>query len=104
VDFHYSVVVCDAVVTRVFIALTDCRRSRQGWIRGPHATAREPWLHAPAHKTGTQMFGSMHIGHHATGVSAFCPRASVGPEIQDLSTAGSLAMMAVTSEWNSCLA
>jgi hypothetical protein len=91
--YRYSCVCC-----------ADCRRSKQGWTHGPHTTARGPSFHAPAHKTGTQTYGSTHIGHHATGLSALCWQAWMELETPDLSTAGGLAMMAVTSEWSSCLA
>jgi len=44
------------------------------------------------------MFGSMHLGLHATGDSVLCPLSLLGLQMP---TVESPAMMAVTSEWSS---
>lgn len=89
-----------STVKHVFVTLLGCRRSWLGYTHGPHTIVQGLSFHAQAHKTGTLMFRSMHLGLHATGDSMLCPLTLLG---LGMPTAESPAMMAVISEWSSCL-
>jgi len=67
---------------------------------GPHAIVQGLSFHAQAHKRGILMLGNMRLGLHGTGDSMLCPLALPG---LGMPTVESPAMMAVTSEWSSCV-